>query len=472
MSNIDDYKLNLDQENNSFTIEEATFVDEKRSGFFNKLSSALINNLKVAIPLILILVTVLLVTFFYIMQPEAAPRRPNLTPPLTVSVYDIQSQDFQVNVQSYGTIAPRTQSFLIAQVSGLVTEVSENLREGGFFNKDDVLLGIDQRDYLADLKISEANLAEAKQALSEELAASKQAEEDWRRLGNTEEPSDLVLRKPQQQAALARLASAEAALSKAQLGVDRTQVIAPFDGRVLNKMIDVGQVTANNSQIAEVYATDYVEIRLPLRDSDLKFVDLPEAYRGTDQAPEATPVNIYSSLSDSTTPWLGKVVRTESAIDVDARQLHVVAQIDDPFGAPAVGRTPLKIGEYVTAEIQGKIIPDAIVIPSAAIYQDTYVYVAEDGILVRRNIEVLWQDTSNALIGAGLSNGERLVTTTLGQVASGTRVAIEGEASPQQRNGNFGMGMGGNANNQRPLQGNNRPAARQTPPTQPENNTN
>lgn len=429
MNSVNEYQLKSDAESEPLLKKDG----KTRSGF-SRINS------KIILPLLLIAVTGVIVTYFILAQPEAQPRRPNLTPPLTVSVFDVEAQSFQVNVQSYGTIAPRTQSFLVSQVSGVVTQVSDNLREGSFFSKGDLLLQIDDRDYVADLLISEANLAEARQAFSEELALSEQAEEDWRRLGNTEPASDLVLRKPQQQAAQARLASAEAALSKAQLSLDRTRVIAPFDGRVLNQMTDVGQVAGNNAQVAEVYATDYIEVRLPLRDSDLKFVDLPEAYRTEGGEQSLTPTKFFSSLSGSNEPWLGKVVRTESAIDITARQLHVVAQIEDPFGESAVGRTPLKIGEYVTAEIEGKLIPDAIVIPTASIYQNTYVYVVEDGSLIRRDVDVLWQDTKDALIGEGLKSGDRLVTTTLGQVASGTRVAIAGEEAPDT--GGFG-GRGG-----------------------------
>ena len=439
MTNIDDYKLNLNQEPDTYVVAENSLEGEPlldSTPRNNKLSQTLRNNLKVVLPLGLILLTIIAVLFFLFMQPEAAPRRPDLTPPLTVAVYDIQAQQFQVNVQSYGTVTPRTQSTLISQVSGVVTEVSDKLREGSFINKGDLLLKIDDRDYVADLKISEANLAEAQQAYSEEVAQSNQAAEDWARLGNTEPPSDLVLRKPQQQAAQARLASAEAALSKAQLAVDRTSVVAPFDGRILSKMVGLGQVAGNNTEIAEIYATDYIEIRLPLRDSDLKFVDLPEAYRGVGEQPAATPVEIFSSLSDSGSAWSGKIVRTESAIDTNSRQLHVVAQIDDPFGQAAVGRATLKIGEYVTAEIQGKMIPDAIVVPASAIYQDTYAYTVDDGLIKRANVEILWKNETQALIGSGLNNGDRLITTTLGQISSGTRASIEGEASQERtRNG-------------------------------------
>lgn len=428
MHSTNDYQLDLDSQTELEQAPETIFDKIKNGG--RSISGFIFRNPRAAIPITLILLTTIGVTYFLTNDPATPARRPNLTPPLTVAVSDITSNEFQVNVQSYGNIAPRTQSFLIAQVSGVVTEVGDNLREGSFFEQGDVLLKIDDRDYLADIKISQANLAEASQALSEELATATQAEDDWKRLGNTEPANDLVLRKPQLQAVRARVASAEAALAKAQLGLDRTQVVAPFSGRVLNKMIDLGQVTGSNAQIAEVYATDYVEIRLPIRDSDLRFVNLPEAYRGTGEQAVDTPVKIYSSLADSKEPWLGKIVRTESAIDTESRQLHVVAQIDDPFGDAAIGRTPLKIGEYVTAEIEGKKLSDAIVIPSSVIYQDTYVYVANGGTLERRDVQVLWRNKTDALIGEGLASGDRLVTTTLGQVASGTRVSIEGEAKP------------------------------------------
>jgi len=386
-------------------------------------------------PAVLILVTVIVVLFFTTNKPQTKPKRNNLTPPLTVSVVDIAPQQFQVSVDSYGTISPRTQSFLVSQVSGQVTFVSDKLREGSFFDKGDVLLKIDDRDYLADVEISKANLADAKQALAEELALASQAELDWKNLGNTSEPNDLVLRKPQQQAARARLASAQAALSKTELTLERTQIVAPYAGRVLRKLVDVGQVTNANTQVGEVYATDLLELRLPLRASDLRFVDLPEAYRDTSEESPGTPVHIYSSLTDSPKPWIGRVVRTESAIDENARQLHVVAQIDDPFSVDVVDRPQLKIGEYVTAKITGKVIEDAIVIPSESVYQSSYVYVVNDNAIVRREVAIAWQSDDQSLVSSGLEFGDRLVVTTLGQVASGSRVQIEGEAKPRQNAG-------------------------------------
>ena len=358
--------------------------------------------------------------------PEMERSGPPRDPQTVVETLTVLPRDYQVRIASYGTVQPRTRSALVAQVSGQIVQIAEAFRPGGFFAESDVLVRVDPRDYEADVKIAEAALMDALQAEAQETARSEQALIDWRRIGDPDEPpSALVLRKPQLQAAQARVISARSALAKAQLALERTQVRAPFDGRMLTQRADRGQVVGMGTVLAEVYATDYVEVRLPLRNSDLPFIDLPES--GAAQSPSA---KIRSELGEAYL-WEGRIVRTEGAIDETARQLHVVAQISDPFGAAGPGRNggagrPLKIGEYVTAELAGKRLPGALVIPGETIYQNSYVYVVEDGILQRRPIEIAWQNGVDALIAAGLSAGDAVVTTPLGQVTSGTPVRIAG----------------------------------------------
>jgi len=359
--------------------------------------------------------------------PEAPQQRKPGGPQLTVETLDVVPRDYPVALESYGIIQPRTRSMLVAQVEGQIVDLNPNLRDGGFFGRGDILVTIDSRDYAADVRISEATLADARQALAEAEARSNQAREDWDRLGNEGEIPDLVLRVPQLEAARARVISAESSLRKVRLDLERTAIRAPFAGRVLTKFVDLGQVVSRNAQLAEIYATDIVEIRLPIRNRDLPFIDLPEVYRNSDELRNTGGrVEIRSELAGLAT-WEAELVRTEGAIDEVARQLHVIAQINDPFGPRTEGQTPLKIGQYVTAKLEGKIVPGALVVPNNSIYQGTYVYVVEDGILSRRDIDVLWQNEEEAVISSGLAAGDQLVTTALGQVTSGVRVAVSGQ---------------------------------------------
>jgi len=365
------------------------------------------------------------------MNPPEAQQRENFGgPQMVVETTTVEKQDYKVRLQSYGTVQPRTQSMLVAQVRGQIVSVNENVRDGGFFEKGDILGQIDPRDYEADVRISEASLADARQALAEAEARSNQALEDWERLGNTGDAPDLVLRVPQLEAAKARVSSAKSSLQKANLDLERAQIVAPFAGRILRKLVDVGQVVSPNTQLAEIYATDVVEIRLPIRNRDLGFIDLPERFRFADaNGANNAAVTIHSDLIGNET-WNAHLVRTESAIDEAARQLHVIAQIEDPFGPANIGRSPLKIGQYVTAEIEGSALSEVLVVPNSTIYQGSYVYIVEDDLLRRKDVVIAWQNDNDAIISDGIKDGDQLVTTALGQVTSGLRVAVAGAQRP------------------------------------------
>jgi len=354
--------------------------------------------------------------------PERPQRYAPATEVMVVNAAQVRLQDYRILLESYGSVQPRTQTTLTAQVSGQVVFVNPNIRDGGFFNKNDILVSIDPRDYEANVRIAQAVLMDARQTLADASARSELAREDWSSLGNEGEPPELVLRLPQLEAARAGVISAEATLQKAELELERTRIVAPFDGRVLQQSADIGQVVSPNSEIAVVYATDYVEVRLPIRNRDLEYIDLPELYRDVASANSGIDAQIISDLVGRTV-WDARLVRTEGAIDQSARQLHVIAQIGDPFTKSVDERPQLKIGQYVTAVMAGHQLQDVLVIPNSAIYQGSYVYVVEDDVLQRRNVEISWQNDQDAIIGTGLGDGDILVTTTLGQVTSGVRVS-------------------------------------------------
>jgi len=191
---------------------------------------------------------------------------------------------------------------------------------------------------------------------------------------------------------------------------------------------------SNNAQLAEIYATDRVEIRLPINNQDLAFLDLPEEFRdGSSSAPHS-PVIFYSDLMGEQ-QWQGELLRTEGAINEAAQQLYVVAQIPDPYSVTLAGQYPIKIGQYLRASIQGKTLEQVLVIPSRAIYQGSYVYIVDaQKRLQKTNIDIAWQGPEEALISKGLADGMRLVISPLGQVSSGTKVNLLGGA-PEPRAG-------------------------------------
>lgn len=357
-------------------------------------------------------------SFIYTNEPKAKQKaKPDRTI-LTVKTVALTPTDYQYILTSFGAVQPRTQSLLVSQVSGQVVEVSPVFRDGGFFHKGDTLLKIDPRDYQTAIKVAEAQLLQARASQEEEKAQAQQAQRDWDKLHRGRPAPSLVLRKPQLAAADAQYHSAQANLEKAQLALERTTIKAPYDGRIQSTAVDFGQFVNVNGQLADVFATDFVEIRLPLKNTELDLLELPEAnsHDSVEQLPDA----LINSNLGTTQQWAAKIVRTEAAIDTDSQLLHVVAQIKKPFAQTSVRKTQLKIGQYVTAQISGKRITDALVIPNASIYQGSYVYVLDNGMLFRRDIQIAFQSADSAVIAKGLTFGEHLVVSPLGQVASGT----------------------------------------------------
>ncbi|MGL1956533.1 MAG: efflux RND transporter periplasmic adaptor subunit [Colwellia sp.] len=393
---------------------------------------------KMLIPVVILIITFVVSQVIVSNPPKSNRGKGGASAQITVETLALSPQPYTMLINSFGTVQPRTKSTLVAQVSGEITKVNRQFRDGGFFEKGDVLVELDDRDHQADVKINQSSLLSAQQVLLEEEARVEQALIDWQRLGNGNEPNALVLRKPQLAAAQAQVFSAQAKLDKALLILERTKVIAPYAGRILEKHVDLGRVVVSNTQLAEMYAIDYVEIRLPIKNIDLNFMRLPEEYRHSNKESFGSAVTLSSNLIGKQT-WQGKIVRTEGAIDQNSQQLYIVAQINDPYNRSNDKIAPVKIGQYVNAEIIGKTLPAALVIPNSAIYQGSYVYtveqVAEKHILKRKEITIRWQNNQDAVIDAGLNFGEQLVLTPLGQVSSGTPVRIAGDTPIMKKKG-------------------------------------
>lgn len=382
--------------------------------------------LRFVLPLLVLLGTYGLITVIKTTSPSAEKRQQPPANILSVETMPIIRTDYQLSVQTNGVIKPSNQVSLISQVSGLIVKVSPTFTEGGFFSAGDVLLEVDNRDYLIAVRIAEAALITAQLSLEEEKARAAQARRDWQRLARKGEPNALVLRKPQLASAHAALASAAAKLEQARLDLERTKLIAPYSGRILSKKADFGQYVNIGSELAKIYATDYVEIRLPLNTRQQDFISLPEQFRGTDiqQTPK---VLITARFGTNEYTWQGRLTRTEGALDEQSRQLYVVAQIIDPYGKQYSAKPALKIGQFVQAEITGKQLSNIFVLPTDSVYEGDQVIIYHNGVLERRDIRVIWQNQTDTVADQGLTEHELLVTTPLDTVLTGTRARLAAE---------------------------------------------
>lgn len=369
--------------------------------------------LKIFIPLVIITATAIMIYIIFANPPQMKKEITKVSK-IQVEVKNLNKEKFQVFLDSYGTAQASTKTTLTSQVSGKIIFINENFKNGAYFKKGDLLVQIEDEDYKADVKIANAQLILAKQTLLEEQAKAKQAKEDWKKFNIDEKPDDLVLRVPQLQSSIATVEAKEADLQKAKLNLNRTKILAPYDGRVIEKSISIAQVISNNAQIGTIFSNDNIEVRLPIKNKDLNLIDINLDAK----------VEFISQLSNKI--YEGKIVRSESTIDENTKQLYLIAQIDENI-------SNLKIGEYLKAKIEAKKLENVIIIPNETIYQSSYVYVQKDGILEKRVIEISWQNDEYAVISNGLKENDNLILTTLGSVKSGTKVEIINKENKGQK---------------------------------------
>ena len=321
--------------------------------------------------------------------------------------------DVQLSVKTQGEARPQTEIDLVPEIGGKIVYVSPNFIEGGIIKKGEVLLRIEDADYKVSVIRAQAQVAQAEQSVIREKAEGEIAKQDYQELG-IGKASPLALRLPQQAQALASLQAAEAELASANLQLKRTEVRAPFTGRVKTKNSDIGQFVSPGRTLGRIFSTSIVEVRLPLSDSDLSKIDLPIAYVAKNRA-SAIDVELNAIIAGKRRYWSGKIMRTASTYDTQTRALFAIAEVVDPYGSGASENGyPLAPGLFVDAEISGKIYQEIIVLPRDGLRPDNEVYVVDDkGKADIRKVKVLDSDSERALLIGGVDEGELVVLSPM-----------------------------------------------------------
>ena len=349
-------------------------------------------------------------TYLLIESRPAPPIRVVEDPIQTVETIEAAFENVLLRVRSEGTVAPRIETELNSEVAGRVVEISPALVVGGFFEEGEVLFRLESREYELAVTRSRAAIAQANLRLETERQEAAVAEREWQLL-DIGRPTPLALREPQIAEALASLASAEAALAQTEYDLERTVVRAPYDGRVRTERVDVGQFVQRGDSVADLYSVDAAEVRLPIPDAELAFVDLPLAYRDSGGEDVSKPgVTIRAQFAGETHEWIGVIERTEGEIDPITRMVNAIARVEDPYSRSSnPGRPPLAVGMFVEAEILGRSSGEVAVLPRSAMRAGDQVLVVDlEGKLRFRTVDVYRMERERVLVRAGIDRGDRI----------------------------------------------------------------
>lgn len=367
----------------------------------------------------------------YLAKPEAQTRPQVKNEPL-VRISEAHAEAIGFRVASQGSVRARTESTLVAEVTGRVLEVTPAFEVGAFFEKDALLARIEDVDYQLDLVRARADIAAAMTALAQQEAEAATAIAEWKRENGDRAVPPLVAREPQLEEARARVAATKALEARSKRDLDRTEIRAPYRGRVRSRAVDRGGYVGRGTPMGMIYAVDWAEVRLPLTPDDLAFVDLPSGDPRDTSAAREPLVELRADIAGKSWTWRGRVVRTEGEIDPRSRMIHAIARIEDPYGAgDAPPHPPLAVGQFVEAEIFGKTIPGLYRVPRSAMREGNRVLLERDGRIESRAVNIVRRERDTVLLDSGLADGDRVVVSPLEVWTDGMAVRVDADANAE-----------------------------------------
>lgn len=369
--------------------------------------------------------SILVVLIFFWTAPEAQMEGASKTTAMLVDVVQAERGDFSPTVVATGIVQPATDISLSNQVGGEVTRIASKFLPGAYVNKGELLLQINPADFENTLMLRKSDLALAQSDYEVELGRQEVAQKDYELIGDelSTENRNLVLRKPQLEAAKANVAAAEAAVNQASLNLERASIRAPFDAHILSRNVNLGSQIAPGSDIGRLVGIDeyWVMANVPL--SKVNWLEIGENTDGS-----GAPVKIIHPAAWEPGQFReGKVSRLVGSLDNQTRLARVIIQVQDPLmrREPDPDKPPLIIGTFVEVQIEARKLEDVTRLERQYIRPGNTVWVMEDGELAIREVTILFEDQDYAYINEGLEDNAQVVATDLATVVDGSPLRLD-----------------------------------------------
>ena len=360
-------------------------------------------------------------------MPEPVAIAPNV---VAIRGIQMEAENIPLTIYAQGVVEPLTASELITQVNGRVAWVSPNFNAGGYFKQGEPLVKLESDDYEARVGLAEAREVRA-------LAEFEHATFELKRmqaLVKDQLVSQAMLENAVRQTRLAEAALKEAQinLDQAERDLDRTELRAPFDAIVRSKAVDLGEFVSMGKPLAQLFAADGFEVRLPVLDTQLAYLNLPSSIEATAPLNSASlpSVRLTAQYAGAAASWDAQLVRSESEIDRRSRMVTLVARVSGTRNA--LSANPLPVGAFVNAEIEGVTLENAFQLPRSALRQDNQVLVVDEESRLRfREVSIARYEQDRILIQSGLKDGDIVNISPIQAVVDGMEVSVT-ETLPEQ----------------------------------------
>ncbi len=388
-------------------------------------------------------------TLLIAQRPEPERRDPPSQIPFVTTAPAVAGSG-AIPVYGAGTVRPRVQVDVAAGVSGRVVWVDPAFESGGRVGEGQVLFRLDDADYR--FRVEQARSGVAGQQLEllkveEEAGIAREQYEEFRsRAGGAEggEASPLAQWEPQLEAARAAVERARAVLAEAELLLSRTEVRAPFDAVVRSENVGVGQFVTVGVGVGQIYASDAVEIVVPLSDTEAALVPgLWDLRPGT--ADRRVAARVTANYGTGRYAWEGYVDRVEAALDEATRTLEVIVRVPRPLTSaapleagdvgetgslPSGGSPPLLVGQFANVEISGIAPQQYFQVRRLGLRPGNEIWAVEDDAVTIVPIRVLQRFDDTVFVTGELRSGQEVVVGGIQFATEGMRVRTTASSAP------------------------------------------
>lgn len=388
-------------------------------------------------------------------------------PLVQTAAYDVTTG--AIEIQGSGTVQPREEVTLGAEVSGKLVYVNPAFQEGGRVAAGAVLFRIDPADYNNRVRSAQADIAAQDVAVLQAREEVAIAEAELERFAQRQSsraalsrsiddndyaarilppeglqsadatvrddaPNRLATREPQLRSAQAARERAQAQLADARLALSRTVVRAPFTGVVRSESASVGTLVQPGQSLGTLVASDTYEVRISLTEAEAALV--PALFSG---GGGRVPAQVMLDYGDTTWRWDAYVDRVDPILDPETRTIDVFLRVNNPMrgGLPmssdenaesTASGPPLLLGSFVTATITGGSERAHARIPLTALRSGNEVWVLRGGELAIVPVEVLQRTDEFAWVsGSGLGEAGFVVTSNLRTPVDGMPLRTESD---------------------------------------------
>lgn len=378
--------------------------------------------------------------------------------PTPVEVLSVMPEDVPVVISGYGEVKALDIVAIAAEVPGNVVEVNPRLEVGEVIPQGELLFKIDARDYIALQEQAQAQIAQAESAIqrlkkqsaidAERLETLRRTRElsqsEFQRVKELFEKDQVGTRSGVDATEMAvnqtsdaydqlaqvvelyplRIQEAESALSAARAQHDlastnlaRTEVRAPFNARIKEKRIELGQYVRPGEAVLTLADDSVLEISVPLDSRDAReWLQFQDQANPDDRSwfgkVQPVPCRISWTEGVSNQTWEGTLDRVEK-FDETTRTVTVAVRIPSESANDANAGLPLVEGMFCQVDIPGGIMRQVFRLPRWAVSFENQVYVAHDNRLQVRDVQVLRSQEEETFVSGGLKAGEQVVVTRL-----------------------------------------------------------